>query len=49
LAVNTFVEAENNNEVINIVKLNQEIKEIVKKVDFLRESIDRIISEFDED
>ena len=45
LAVDTYVEAENNNEVIDIVKLNQEIRDIVKKVDVLRKSIDEIIAD----
>lgn len=49
LAVNTYVEAENNNEVIDIIKLNQEIKEIVKKVDSLRKSIDEIIADLEGD
>ena len=49
LAVNTFVEAENNNEVVDIIKLNQEISEIVKKVDFLRKSIDEIVADLEGD
>lgn len=44
LAVNTYVEAEKNNEVVDIIKLNQEIKKIVRKVDFLRKSIDEIVA-----
>lgn len=49
LAINTYVEAENNNEVVDIVKLNQEIKEIVKKVAFLRKSIDEIVADLEGD
>ena len=49
LAVNTYVEAENKSEVISIIKLNQEIKDIVKKVDALRKSIDAIISDLEGD
>jgi len=49
LAINTYVETENNNEVIDIIKLNQEIKDIVKKVDFLRKSIDEIVADLEGD
>src|SRR5690554_3949391 len=45
LAVNTYVEAENNNEVVDIIELNQKIKVIVKKVDALRKSIDEIVAD----
>lgn len=43
LSVNTYLETENTDEVIDIDKLNKEIKEIVKRVDSLRKSIDEII------
>ena len=49
LSVKTYVAAENNNEVIDIVKLNQDIKDIVKKVDTLRKSIDEIIADLEGD
>jgi type I restriction enzyme M protein len=49
LAVNTYVETENNNQVIDIIKLNQEIKDIVKKVDVLRKSIDEIVTDLEGD
>ena len=49
LAVNTYIETENNNQVIDIIKLNQEIKDIVKKVDFLRKSIDEIVADLEGD
>jgi type I restriction enzyme M protein len=49
LSVKTYIAAENNNEVIDIVKLNQEIEDIVKKVDVLRKSIDEIIADLEGD
>jgi type I restriction enzyme M protein len=49
LAVNTYVEAENNNEVVDIIELNQKIKVIVKKVDGLRKSIDEIVADLEGD
>ena len=47
LAVNTYIEAENNNEVVDIIELNQKIKVIVKKVDFLRKTIDEIVADLE--
>jgi len=49
LSVNTYLETENNDEVIDINKLNNEIKEIVKRVDSLRKSIDEIILDLEGD
>jgi type I restriction enzyme M protein len=47
LSVNTYVETENNEEKVDIKKLNKEIKEIVKRVDSLRKSIDEIIMDLE--
>jgi type I restriction enzyme M protein len=49
LSVNTYLETENTDEVIDINKLNKEIKEIVKRVDSLRKSIDEIILDLEGD
>ena len=45
LSVSTYVEAEDTREKINIVELNAQIAEIVKKEDELRKAIDEIIAE----
>lgn len=47
LSVSTYVEAEDTREVVNIVKLNAELKEIVAREQVLREEIDRIIAEIE--
>ena len=47
LSVSTYVEAEDTREVVDIVKLNAELKEIVAREQVLREEIDRIISEIE--
>ena len=47
LSVSTYVEAEDTREVIDIVKLNAEIAEIVAKENTLRAEIDRIIAEIE--
>lgn len=47
LSVSTYVEAENNREVIDIVKLNAEIEEIVLREDELREAIRNSIEEIE--
>ena len=44
----TYVEAEDTREKIDIVKLNAEIKEIVKREDELRAAIDKIIGEIED-
>ncbi|QVK19317.1 type I restriction-modification system subunit M [Mycoplasmatota bacterium] len=44
LSVNTYIETENHNEEIDNVLLNLEIKNIVKKIDSLRKSIDEIVA-----
>lgn len=43
LSVSTYVEAEDTREVVDIVRLNAEIDEIVKREQRLREEIDKII------
>lgn len=48
LSVSTYVEAEDTREKIDIVKLNAEIKEIVAKEQVLRDEIDEIIAEIEE-
>lgn len=47
LSVSTYVEAEDTREVIDIVKLNAEIKEIVAREQVLRDEIDKIIAEIE--
>ena len=47
LSVSTYVEKEDKREVIDIVKLNAEIKEIVAREQVLRDEIDRIITEIE--
>ena len=47
LSVSTYVEKEDKREVIDIVKLNAEIKEIVAMEQILRDEIDRIIAEIE--
>ena len=45
LSVSTYVEQEDTREVIDIVKLNAEIEEIVAREQVLREEINKIIRE----
>ena len=47
LSVSSYVEAEDPREEIDIVKLNQEIKEIVEREVLLRTEIDKIITEIE--
>ena len=47
LSVSTYVEQEDTREVIDIKKLNAEIAEIVKREDYLRAEIDKIIVEIE--
>ena len=47
LSVSTYVEKEDKREVIDIVKLNAEIREIVARKQVLRDEIDRIIAEIE--
>ncbi|WP_264230261.1 type I restriction-modification system subunit M [Acholeplasma laidlawii] len=49
LAVNTYIETENTDEIVDITKLNLKISEIVKKVDILRKSIDSIVADLEGD
>lgn len=47
LSVSTYVEQEDKREKIDIVKLNAEIEEIVKRENVLREEIRKIIGEIE--
>ena len=47
LSVSTYVEAEDKREKVNIVKLNEEIKQIVAREQVLRNEIDKIIGEIE--
>ncbi|TNK94961.1 type I restriction-modification system subunit M, partial [Mycoplasmopsis pullorum] len=47
LSVNSYVEKEDTREVIDIKKLNAEIKEIVARQAVLRDEIDKIIAELE--
>ena len=47
LSVSTYVEAKDTREKVDIVKLNEEIREIVAREDHLRAEIDRIIAEIE--
>ena len=47
LSVSTYVEAEDTREVIDIVKLNAEIEEIVAREQVLRDEIKKIIAEIE--
>ena len=47
LSVSTYVEAKDTREKIDIVKLNEEIREIVAREDHLRAEIDRMITEIE--
>ena len=45
LSVSSYVEAEEKKEIIDIVKLNEEVAQTVKRIDALRADIDEIIKE----
>ena len=47
LSVSSYVEVEDKREVIDIVKLNAEVTETVKRIDALRADIDKIIKEIE--
>lgn len=47
LSVSSYVEAKDNSEVINITKLNAEIKTTVDKINQLRTDIDAIVAEME--
>lgn len=47
LSVSTYVETKDTREKVDIVKLNEEIREIVAREDHLRAEIDRIITEIE--
>ena len=48
LAVSSYVEQKDTREVIDIDKLNAEIKQTVTKIDLLRAEIDKIVAEIDQ-
>ena len=47
IAVSSYVEQENTQEIVNIVELNQRISEIVARQDILRTSIDAIVADLE--
>uniref|UniRef100_UPI000A442175 N-6 DNA methylase n=1 Tax=Leptospira weilii TaxID=28184 RepID=UPI000A442175 len=47
LSVSSYVEAKDNREVIDIRKLNAELKTTVEKIDQLRADIDAIVAEIE--
>jgi type I restriction enzyme M protein len=47
LSVSSYVETENNREVVNIAQLNAELKTTVAKIDQLRKDIDAIVTQID--
>lgn len=47
LSVGTYVEAEDTREVIDIVKLNEEVAQTVRRIDALRADINKIIKEIE--
>ena len=47
LSVSTYVEQKDTREVIDITKLNAEIKEIVVREQVLRDEIDKIVAEIE--
>ena len=47
LSVSSYVEAEDTREVIDIVKLNAELKSTVARIDQLRAEIDAIVAEIE--
>lgn len=47
LSVSSYVEAEDTREVIDITKLNTELKNTVAKIDQLRAEIDAIVAEIE--
>ncbi|WP_373826852.1 N-6 DNA methylase, partial [Bacteroides heparinolyticus] len=47
LSVSSYVEAEDKREVIDIVKLNAEVVQTVKRIDALRADINNIIKELE--
>lgn len=49
LSVSSYVEQEDTREKIDIKVLNQQIRDIVAKEQVLRDEIDRIISDIEED
>ncbi|HRN99326.1 MAG TPA: N-6 DNA methylase, partial [Flavobacterium sp.] len=47
LSVSSYVEAKDNREVVNIVKLNAELKTTVARIDQLRKEIDATVAEIE--
>lgn len=49
LSVSSYVEAKDTREVIDIARLNAEVKQTVKRIDALRADIDLIIKELEDE
>ena len=47
LSVSSYVEAKDNNEVVDVAKLNADLKSAVVKIDQLRKDIDAIVAEIE--
>lgn len=47
LSVSTYVEQKDNREKVDIVKLNKDLEEIVKKENELRKAIDKIVADLE--
>ena len=47
LSVGSYIEAEDKREVIDIMKLNEEVAQTVKRINILRADIDEIIKELE--
>jgi type I restriction enzyme M protein len=47
LSVSSYVEIKEDKEEIDIDELNKSIKETIKKVDYLRKEIDKVIKEIE--
>ena len=49
LSVSSYIEAKDTREVIDIARLNAEVKQTVKRIDALRADIDAIIKELEDE
>ncbi len=49
LSVSSYVEAEDTREIVDINKLNAELKSTVSKIDNLRSEIDKIVAQIEGD
>ena len=47
IIISTYVEPENTREIIDIVELNKQIRDIVERENILRVEIDKIIAEIE--